>query len=213
MRSLASALSEVDEQIRQDLEAGDAFVSSRYSKIVRALSKEAEQGNASASKILLQFVIGPRRQEIVQQVQSQQAPEPIHVRIGLYFVRQRQVGELPPFELSPFELPLLTEHERAQLGSNYVLVGNTLVAPQSSTVPLLASATDTPNPPPGAGSGTILPTKGTRHFVCSDCQQESTCDSRAHNKVICDSCRRKRDRAYQEDYKRRRKVRASEAKQ
>ncbi len=131
----------------------------------------------------------------------------MRIRLHLHLMQVRQTMALPgstpsPFPLVQWELESLTDNERAQLGTNYkILVGNTLVAPQTAPAPP-ASATDTPHPPAVEDSaGATLP-EGVCSFVCSDCGQETKCDTRAWNKQRCDGCTKKRKRLYHEQYDR-----------
>ncbi len=203
MRSLPSALSSVDQEIQRSLEEGDQYVASRYVRIVKALAKKAEDGDKGASELLLKHVLAPKRDSITQTVQSQPERDPVRIRLNLYFMTLRQTKTLPsdasPFPLEQWELESLTDREREQLGTNYeILIGNTLVAPQ--TAPALPASAIPPNPQDNGGAGAIL-AKGVRTFVCEDCGEQSRCDTRAHNKVICDRCRKRRRARYWQGYK------------
>lgn len=103
----ATVLDPIDDEIARALREGDEYIASRYVRILKALSRKAEEGDKGAAEILLKCVVAPRREEIQSRSQAAPAPEPLNIRFTMFQVRAQVRGMDSPFVLTRREYEAL----------------------------------------------------------------------------------------------------------
>jgi len=186
----------VDKEIEAALKEGDAYVMGRYTKILRALSKKAEDGDKGAAEILLKCVVAPQRDAIdVRQTDRPSAPMPLHMRLAMFTLQRNIYGEnAKPITITNAEFASLRDDTRKELEGKVTLVSELGAAPAVETVAGAAAVPFFPRAP--------MPVR-----VCQECGKEFR--SYQPKAKWCVECRKKWDLQKLAAHKARRGLRMS----
>lgn len=92
VKQRADLIQRADAEIALALQKGDAYVASRYLRIVKALTAKAEMGDKGAAEILLKCVTAPTRERVEAQVAKTKETPSVQIARALVFLNENSLG-------------------------------------------------------------------------------------------------------------------------